>query len=88
MARLQRKIDVTTKSIAEVRELLAVENEDLKQLDDGILDGVAHKLDVYPYHLTSTICNEVFLTNHLFFRIRRGNTTHKQRIFSHEGEKH
>ena len=36
MAKLQRKIDETTKSIAEVRELLAVENEDLKQLDDGM----------------------------------------------------
>ena len=36
MARLQRRIDETTKSIAEVRELLAVENEDLKQLDEGM----------------------------------------------------
>ena len=35
MARLQRKIEETTKSLAEVRELIAVENEDLKLLDDG-----------------------------------------------------
>ena len=35
MARLQRRIEETTKSLAEVRELIAVENEDLKLLDDG-----------------------------------------------------
>ena len=82
MAKLQRKIDETTKSIAEVRELLAVENEDLKQLDDGMC---VLSLSITSYYLDVANFSFIFPCP---FRIWRRNPSYQQRVQSHEREKY